>query len=333
MGRYAYAAIAAAAEVDEGPTDWPDGWTWPPDSSGPWPPGFITAHADFTTPSPADDALAVDIDADFSWTFAYTIDGVAYSADSFEILIDDVVVGTSSTADFDPGTLDAGADFTWRVVAYIGAAKYVGPEWSFRTSASLSGEASATSSATGSAIITVPVTLNDAFLYRLDLTYRPTTTYIFYYTGPEGPGAVSSYYGYEGNKYVIHRRYYSFNIPAGIAPASVKLRIYLRCDAQHNTAFTIQCYSSNTDFYPLDSGDWGHLDNLESSVLVSSVVTAGGGRAAYEFPVDAARVIANAGARMWFIIASKEDVDDIMPSLGPPDKFVWLYALASLRLD
>jgi hypothetical protein len=168
-----------------------------------------------------------------------------------------------------------------------------------------------------------------ADLYLKDLTYRPTSPYVRY----DSDGAASNYYGFSGVYYVIHRRYCAFTIPAGSAPGSVKLKIKLRCDINHNSNFEIQCYSSNTDFSPLNTADWGYLDNLEDSVLVSSVVTPGGGSAEHQFSVDAARVQAKAGSRMWFIIASKEDIDDIPPALVPPAKFVWLLNGATRNLD
>lgn len=166
-------------------------------------------------------------------------------------------------------------------------------------------------------------------LYLKDLTYRPVTPFV----RVDADGCASSYYGYSGNYYMLHRRYCAFSIPAGSAPGSVKLKIKLQCDAHHSSNFEIQCYSSNSDFSPLDTGDWGHLDNLEDSVLVSSVVTPGGGWVEHEFSIDASRVQAMAGQRMWFIIASKEDIDDISPVLVPPDKFVWLLNGATLSLD
>lgn len=123
MGRYAYAAIAAAAEVPPGPSDWPPGWPFP---GPPWPPGFEDGTGMFSTPSPADDATAVDVDDNLSW--AFSLAGATY-----EVMLNGVVVGTSSSAAYALDTLTSETAYTWRVFATVGAITYVSPEWSFTT--------------------------------------------------------------------------------------------------------------------------------------------------------------------------------------------------------
>lgn len=140
MSGYAVVAKADATASQDEPTGWPAGWTFP---GPPWPPGFSDGTPWFESPSPEDDALAVDLDADLSWAFSAT-------ADVFEVMVNGVVAGTTTTESYEPGTYDVG-DYTWRIFATVGSEVYVSPEWSFQTALSLTGDASATASATATA--------------------------------------------------------------------------------------------------------------------------------------------------------------------------------------
>lgn len=131
MGRYAYAALAAAAEEQTTPDEWPDGWSFP---GPPWPPGFEDDEDDegisyFEVVSPEDDDVEIADDPTLEWTFS--LDGV--EADDFQVFLNDVRIGETSEASYDLSDLDDETEYTWRIVARVGAKWFVGPVWTFNT--------------------------------------------------------------------------------------------------------------------------------------------------------------------------------------------------------
>jgi hypothetical protein len=318
---FAVVAKAGATVYDDVPEGWPPYWPWP---GPPWPPGVFDGTGMFSPTSPANGATGIDVDANLSWSFA--LSGYTYyvylksSSQPFPATSTPTtgqtdpasLLGSTSSATIDAGTMTLATTYYWQVVAIGALGVFVSPVWSFST---------------GTATIEEESSYG---LYLLNAFYRPTTVY----TGAVENRFAGSYYGFGGVNYVIHRRYCFFNIPAGTVCSSARLKIDMKLKVNDIGNFSIYVYSANADLYPIDVSDWGNLDNFEDEVLVSDVVTPGGATVNRSFTVSAARVNALAGGHVCFIIASKEDIDDNPPSTGgPPYKFVWLGDGTSAELE
>lgn len=100
---FAYLALEPADEEYNTPCSWPDGWTFPSTSAGPWPPGWPVSAEN----------LAGEDDADYS--IALTLDAWLYAGGTATVTVRTLLNG-ADTDDFDCQLIKVEADIGGTVV-------------------------------------------------------------------------------------------------------------------------------------------------------------------------------------------------------------------------
>lgn len=142
-------------------------------------------------------------------------------------------------------------------------------------------------------------------LMRNNNFYPPTTTSVLAdSTGLTGQDKIF------GGNYRKYRSYFFFKMPSGFPTLGVGTfnSSGKRIDA---TSYTVNFYRTNSDLNPLDTGDWGNLDNLENSVDSLTLFASTNVVNAFTFTITPSAL--SAGNNFTFIGTSAKDEADTSP--------------------
>jgi hypothetical protein len=118
---------------------------------------IVAAPSQATNPSPADSATDVAVSADLSWTAG---SGSTSSDVYFGTTSPGTFQGNQTATTFDPGTMDNGATYYWRIDELNAGGTTTGTVWSFTTIVAVPGQASSPSPADSATDVSINADLS-----------------------------------------------------------------------------------------------------------------------------------------------------------------------------